>query len=155
MKLAVTFPGVGYHTDKPLLYYAKKTARELGYDIAEAPYGNFEKDIKGSAGKMEKAFFSAKSQAEHIYYTPVGASFQFMMPWEEQNGIVFHGKADSWAETADIEEDCRKRHLPLYTVDQADHSLETGDVFRDIENLLKIMEQTKTFLKREGAIRKV
>ncbi len=24
MKLAVFFPGIGYHCDKPLLYYAKK-----------------------------------------------------------------------------------------------------------------------------------
>ena len=26
MKLAVIFPGIGYHTDKPLLYYSKKLA---------------------------------------------------------------------------------------------------------------------------------
>ena len=27
-KLAVIFPGVGYHTDKPLLYYSKKIASQ-------------------------------------------------------------------------------------------------------------------------------
>ena len=26
-KIAVLFPGVGYHTDKPLLYYSKKLAK--------------------------------------------------------------------------------------------------------------------------------
>ena len=56
MKLAVIFPGIGYHTDKPLLYYGKKAAGALGYEIVEAPYGNFEKNIKGSAEKMEKHF---------------------------------------------------------------------------------------------------
>lgn len=25
MKLAVFFPGIGYHCDKPLLYYSRKT----------------------------------------------------------------------------------------------------------------------------------
>lgn len=27
-KIAVLFPGIGYHTDKPLLYYSKKLARK-------------------------------------------------------------------------------------------------------------------------------
>ena len=28
-KLAVIFPGIGYHTDKPLLYFGKKLARNI------------------------------------------------------------------------------------------------------------------------------
>ena len=28
-KLAVIFPGIGYHTDKPLLYYGKKLAKNM------------------------------------------------------------------------------------------------------------------------------
>ena len=32
MKLAVYFPGVGYHCDKPLLYYARKIAAACGFD---------------------------------------------------------------------------------------------------------------------------
>ena len=34
-KIAVLFPGIGYHTDKPLLYYGKKLAGERGYEIVE------------------------------------------------------------------------------------------------------------------------
>ena len=30
-KLAVIFPGVGYHADKPLLYYGRKLAKQHGY----------------------------------------------------------------------------------------------------------------------------
>ena len=65
-KLAVIFPGVGYHTDKPLLYYSKKLASKSGYEIKEVPYGKFPKGVKGSREKMEKAFFSAVKQAEEI-----------------------------------------------------------------------------------------
>ena len=65
-KLAVIFPGVGYHTDKPLLYYSKKLASRNGYEIVEVPYGKFPKGVKGSREKMEKAFFSAVEQAEEI-----------------------------------------------------------------------------------------
>ena len=32
-KLAIIFPGVGYHKDKPLLYYSSKLVKGLGYDV--------------------------------------------------------------------------------------------------------------------------
>ena len=32
-KLAVLFPGIGYHCDKPLLYYSKKYLKVYGYEI--------------------------------------------------------------------------------------------------------------------------
>ena len=39
MKAAVFFPGIGYHCDKPLLYYSRKLAQECGYEdrMARAP----------------------------------------------------------------------------------------------------------------------
>lgn len=64
MKLAVIFPGIGYHVDKPLLYYSKKFAVEQEYSVVEVPYGNFPKDVKGSRAKMEEAFRCALEQAE-------------------------------------------------------------------------------------------
>ncbi|MBD5460191.1 MAG: alpha/beta hydrolase, partial [Lachnospiraceae bacterium] len=65
-KLAVVFPGIGYHTDKPLLYYSKKIAACQGFEIREVPYGNFPPDVKGSAEKMEQAFRSALAQCGEI-----------------------------------------------------------------------------------------
>lgn len=65
-KLAVIFPGVGYHTDKPLLYYSKKLAAESGYMIKEVSYGNFPKGMRDSREKLEKAFFGALDQTEEI-----------------------------------------------------------------------------------------
>ncbi len=37
-KLAVIFPGVGYHGDKPLLYYSKKLATQKGIEILGIEY---------------------------------------------------------------------------------------------------------------------
>ena len=37
-KIAVIFPGMGYHSDKPLLYFSKRLAREKGYEVVEAHY---------------------------------------------------------------------------------------------------------------------
>ena len=63
-KLAVIFPGVGYHVDKPLLYYSKKIAAHYGYEIVEVAYGKLPKKVKGSKEKMEKTFRIALGQAE-------------------------------------------------------------------------------------------
>ena len=179
-KLAVIFPGVGYHTDKPLLYYSKKIVSQNGYEIVEVPYGKFPKGVKGSREKMEKAFFSAVEQAEeilkdvdfslyddilfisksvgtavsaayggkhhlktrNIYYTPVEASFQFMT----QPGIVFTGTKDSWVDHEAIKEGCKKGGFPLHVIEDANHSLETGDVMTDLENLREIMAVTEMYV---------
>lgn len=179
-RTAVIFPGIGYHTDKPLLYYGKKLVRAYGYDIVEVSYGGFPKDVKGNAEKMREAFHSALAQAEtilketdlkscgeplfisksvgtavaaayakkhkikarHIYFTPVAQSFPFM----EQEGIVFHGTADPWVDTETVRQGCEERNLPLYVTEDADHSMETGDVGRDLEILAEIMKRCGLFL---------
>lgn len=66
MKLAVIFPGIGYHTDKPLLYYSKKLFREHGYEIVEVSYTGFPQNVKGNKEKMEQAFQIAMKQAKEI-----------------------------------------------------------------------------------------
>ena len=64
-RIAVVFPGIGYHSDKPLLYYSKKLAREAGYIIVEITYEFPHKpgDIKGNADRMKNAFEIAAGQA--------------------------------------------------------------------------------------------
>ena len=179
-KLAVIFPGIGYHVDKPLLYYSKKIAESLGYEIKEVPYGNFPKGVKGSPEKMEEAFYSALSQTEeilkdvvfgdyaqilflsksvgtavcsafakkhnlkpdNIFYTPVEATFGFA----EAPGIVFHGTKDPWVESEIVIRACEKKGLPLYITEGANHSLETGDVVTDLQNLKEIMEISRDYI---------
>lgn len=66
MKLAVIFPGIGYHTDKPLLYYSKRLAKEYGYEVKEVLYQNLPKDVKGSEEKMHQAFQMAMEQTGEL-----------------------------------------------------------------------------------------
>ena len=81
-KLAVIFPGIGYHSDKPLLYYSKKVA-----------------------------------------------------------------KSDPWCDTTLVDEKCAELGLGLYKYENANHSIETGAVIKDIDNIRKIMEEVECFLK--------
>ena len=48
MKLAVLFPGIGYHGDKPLLYYSRKAAGENGYQTITVSYGKFPEKVSGA-----------------------------------------------------------------------------------------------------------
>lgn len=179
-KMAVFFPGIGYHTDKPLLYYSKKLAKKYGYTIVEAVYGELPDRVKGSGEKMRVAYECALKNVEEqldsidftgyeavlfvskslgtavaatyaakrrvlckqVYYTPVNASFEAI----QKEGIVFHGTADDWADTELIRKECEKRQMPLYLTEGANHSLETGDVQKDLKNLAEIMKDTEDYI---------
>lgn len=180
MKLAVIFPGIGYHVDKPLLYYSTKLAKLYGYDIRQVPYGGFPDQVRGSREKMQQSFELALRQTRemlkdvnfdeyenilfisksvgtavggayakekgispcHIFYTPIEATFQ----WISSQGIVFHGTSDPWVETPVVMENCGKLGLPLYITENANHSLETGNVEADLKNMRTIMEQTEAYI---------
>ena len=83
-KLAIIFPGVGYHKDKPLLYYSTKLVKGLGYDVLNIEYSKLPDKIKGDAAKMKKAaeiaYFDAVTQLKDIDFT-------------EYDDVVFIGKS--------------------------------------------------------------
>ncbi len=65
MKLAVVFPGIGYHVDKPLLYYSAKAAVECGWqERINVIYSTAERNIRGNQEKMQKVFMEIYEQAE-------------------------------------------------------------------------------------------
>lgn len=63
-KLAIFFPGIGYHVDKPLLYYSRKLAGEAGYEQIALKYDYQAGNIRGNKEKMEAAFHALYAQAE-------------------------------------------------------------------------------------------
>lgn len=83
--------------------------------------------------------------ATAILFTPVEATFQFA----SRQSIVFHGTADPWADTKMIEDCCHRMGVPLYETVNANHSLETGDVDYDIENMRKTMRIVRTYVEKE------
>ena len=78
-----------------------------------------------------------------IHFSPVEETFQYA----GEKGIVFHGTADRWVDTEIVERCCAEKGLSLYKTEGANHSLETGDVDRDIANMRDIMRETALFLK--------
>ena len=62
--LMVIFPGIGYHSDKPLLYYAKKIAMQNDFEIKEVDFEGLSKDAIENRKMMIEAFGVAVQQAE-------------------------------------------------------------------------------------------
>lgn len=64
-KIAIFFPGIGYHCDKPLLYYGRDIAYEQGYETCRnVQYSYSAQNIRGNQEKMQEAFESLYTQAE-------------------------------------------------------------------------------------------
>ena len=179
-KIACLFPGIGYTTDKPLLYYSGKMLRNGGWNTIPIAYPGWSADSKGNAGERAEAeqwalakaeavlqeieweryqdiVFVGKSigtavacayaqkhhvQCRHVLFTPLEETFS----WEIGSGIAFHGTADPWAATDVIERLCAEKKIPLYQTEHANHSLETGSLDRDIEEIRKVMGILESFL---------
>ena len=84
MRTAVLFPGIGYHCDKPLLYYAAKVARAAGYEIVPVPYTGFPPNVRGDADKLAQCVDIAWTQANRMLSR---------VRWEETSDILFIGKS--------------------------------------------------------------
>lgn len=184
-RLAVLFPGIGYHCDKPLLYYSAKLARAAGYEVLPVPYAGFPQKVRGDADKMRASFEIAWPQAEamlasvrweeygdvlfigksigtivasryahekglavrSILLTPLKETFAFV----RGEAVAFHGTADPWADTEAIVAACRERGIPLYLTEGANHSLETGDVPRDVRTLEETVVRMNAFMSETGS----
>ena len=179
-KLAVMFPGIGYTTDRPLLYYASKLAAKYGYESVRLDFRNIKggkealknpeklKTLLGQgidtamAGLSETDFseygdiiFISKSYgtviaaaiakqqgipAKQVYLTPIASFAQFV---QEGNGTAFFGTADPFADADEIERICKDKGLKWHRVPDANHSLETEDVYTNIEVLKEVLREVE------------
>ena len=63
--IAVFFPGIGYHCDKPLLYFSRELAKEAGYqELVNISYAYHGGDIRGNPEKMRAAGLALFAQTE-------------------------------------------------------------------------------------------
>ena len=84
MKLALLFPGIGYHCDKPLLYYAKKLAAKYSYTVREISYGCLPKNVKGNPAKMAECYRLGLARAEEQLAD---------VDWDDCNDVLLIGKS--------------------------------------------------------------
>ena len=119
--IVVLFPGIGYHNDKPLLYYSKKLVREFGFDVIEISYDfPFKaKEIKGDKDKMKEAFDLAAKQADEQLST---------IEFDKCEHVLFIGKSIGTTVAAyyDKKHDVCAKHIVLTPVPQTFDYLKPG-----------------------------
>ena len=66
--------------------------------------------------------------------------------------IAFTGDDDPWVgrEKSRISALCQARDIPCTVIPKTNHSLESGDVFSDLKELYRIMEETERFIVGPG-----
>jgi len=140
-KIAVYFPGIGYHCDKPLLYYSREIALDLGYKYHRNISYTYEAgNIRGDHEKMTEAYETLFSQAQTQLADIV---------WEEYDDILFVSKsigtiiAASYAEKYSIK---RARHILytplaqtyLFTPCHAVSFIGTADPWSNVEEIIQL-----------------
>lgn len=63
-QLAVLFPSIGYHADRPLLYYSAKLARAHGCEVTSVQYPALPSGLRGNPEQIEAAVQTALSAVE-------------------------------------------------------------------------------------------
>ena len=82
MKLVVCFPGIGYHCDKPLLYYSRKLARADREVLVQYAYQK--PGLRGNPAALRTALDALYAQTE-----PQLADVQ----WADYDEVVFLAKS--------------------------------------------------------------
>ena len=84
--------------------------------------------------------------ARLVLYTPLEATFSA----DIKDGIAFIGEADPWSELDEVRRLAAKKHVPLYTYPDCNHSLECKSQRRNIEILGEVMELTEKYMVEKG-----
>lgn len=97
-----------------------------------------------SIGTCVAAIYAARHglKVRHIYYTPIDTTFEYV----RRPGIMFHGTKDPWCSNEYFERKATAMYNPYYLIENANHSLETGNVDVDLENMRKIMKLVHEYI---------
>jgi phosphoglycolate phosphatase len=143
-KIAIYFPGIGYHCDKPLLYYSRKIACELGYENDRNVSYTFQGgNIRGNSEKMKEAYEVLFAQAEDELAD---------IAWNNYDSILFVSKsigtiiAASYARKYGLEQVKHVLYTPLaqtfsYAPENAVGFLGTKDPWSDVDKIVQLSKK--------------
>lgn len=145
-KIAVFFPGIGYHCDKPLLYYGRDVAYEAGYEkYINISYSYPKFDIK-NADSMREAAIELMRQAEEQLKD---------VDWDEYNEVLFVAKSIGTTLAAALADKYRTKDVniklilltPLvqtfqWKIDNAIAFLGTKDQFSKAEDIQTLADKS-------------
>ena len=84
-------------------------------------------------------------RCRQILYTPLLSTNNFA----HREAIAFIGTSDPWSIVPEVQALSQKQQVPMYTYENANHSLETTDTLENLKILQDVMGKTKGFLERK------
>ena len=81
---------------------------------------------------------------KQIMFTPLEETFKYPV----KNAIGFIGTADTWSNPDRITKLAIKQYIPITVYEKANHSLETGNMKQDLENMADIMAVCERFVEQ-------
>lgn len=123
---------------------AASQAEERLTDVDFSAYGAI-LFISKSIGTIVAADYAAKNElpVNQIYFTPLERTLEVA---KDGNGLVFFGDNDPWIEPAVIKDMCAAKGLEYKLIPNGNHSLETGHVHNDVENITEIMHIVEKYM---------
>lgn len=143
-KIAVYFPGIGYHCDKPLLYYSRKLARGLGYENDRTISYTYQAgNIRGNAEKMKEAYEALFLQAEAALADIVWAEYSDVLFISKSIGTVI---AASYGEKYGLKGAKHVLYTPLaqtyrFAPEHGVSFVGTADPWNDTEEIVRLSRE--------------
>ena len=126
-------------TMKTCLKMTENSLEELG-DLSEDEVVFISKSI----GTVVATAYAKKKnlKVRQICFSPLELISDYV---EDKNAELFSGDADPYADFDSVEKIAKDRQLNMHRINGGNHSLETGDVDKDIDNLRAMMQSIVRF----------
>ncbi len=108
--------------------------------------------VSKSIGTVVAVAYSAKHHIEnirHVLYTPLIYTFEVISKndnFDSKRAISFIGLKDPWSNVHEVIDAAQELNIPIYTYEEADHSLEEADTLKNISIMKDVMDKTKAFI---------
>ena len=142
-KIAIYFPGIGYHCDKPLLYYSRRIACEQGYqNDRKISYTYSAGNIRGNEGKMREAYEALLSQTEAELADIIWSEFEDVLFVSKSIGTII---AASYAEKYELKSVRHILYTPLkqtylFVPKHAIGFIGTADPWSDTDEIIRLSD---------------
>ena len=121
--------------------------RQTEDQLKDTDFASYEEIIfvSKSIGTIAASVYAARHDipARQVYYTPFPQTFSLA---REGNGLVFFGDKDPWTDANTIRDLCNTKKMRYRIIKDANHSLETGHVYTDVENINHIIQEAEDYL---------
>ena len=103
--------------------------------------------VAKSVGTIIASAYAEKHsiRCRQILYTPLKYTYNFV----HRDAIAFIGTSDPWSIVSEVQAFSQKQQVPMYTYENANHSLETTDTLENLKILQDVMGKTKGFLEQK------